>query len=355
MIPSVSGNYLPVGLRVTEGKAMALAGKQKAAMLLMSLDAATAAELTKGLDSEAVQELAVELAYLDAAGLRTREQSAEIMQQFCSSLLAGEEFQLNKFLNDMLVNAVGREKSEQIQTQIRDLLNKRDPFISIRSVQPQSIASVLASEHPQAAAVVLSELSVKKSSTVLGLLSEDIRRNAINRMTSQDAVTAEARMRIAETICKRLEAMSSDKSDEFQAVQPEQSLRKVAVILRNLSQEIRDGLLEALTEKDAEAGEKVANLMIIWTDILHVTDRSLQGALRGIDAKRLALALRKTEEALAKKIRSNISERAVATVDEEISLMSDPKKEDVEEAREEIVKVLREMNKKGELTFIEEQ
>jgi len=127
---------------------MALAGKQKAAMLLMSLDAATAAELTKGLDSEAVQELAVELAYLDAAGLRTREQSAEIMQQFCSSLLAGEEFQLNKFLNDMLVNAVGREKSEQIQTQIRDLLNKRDPFISIRSVQPQSIASVLASEHP---------------------------------------------------------------------------------------------------------------------------------------------------------------------------------------------------------------
>jgi len=99
----------------------------------------------------------------------------------------------------------------------------------------------------------------------------------------------------------------------------------------------------------------VANLMIIWTDILHVTDRSLQGALRGIDAKKLALALRKTEEALAKKIRSNISERAVATVDEEISLMSDPKKEDVEEAREEIVKVLREMNKKGELTFIEEQ
>jgi len=56
-------------------------------------------------------------------------------------------------------------------------------------------------------------------------------------------------MRIAETICKRLEAMSSDKSDEFQAVQPEQSLRKVAVILRNLSQEIRDGLLRSVNGK----------------------------------------------------------------------------------------------------------
>lgn len=355
MILSVSGNYLPVGSKVTEGKVMALTGKQKAAMLLMSLDAATAAELTKGLDSGAVQELAVELAYLDAAGMRTREQSADIMKQFCSSLLASEEFHLNRFLNEMLISAVGHEKTEQIQTQIQDLLNKRDPFISIRSAQPESIAAVLASEHPQAAAVVLSELSAKKSSAVLGHLSEDVRQNAINRMASQDTVTAEARVRIAETICKRLEAMSTDEINEPQAVQSEQSLRKVAVILRNLSQEIRDGLLDVLTKKDAKVGEKVANLMIIWTDILHVADRSLQGALRGIDAKKLALALHKADEAISDKIRSNISERAVATVDEEISLMSDPKDKDVEAAREEIVNTLREMNKKGELRFVEEQ
>ena len=34
--------------------------------------------------------------------------------------------------------------------------------------------------------------------------------------------------------------------------------------------------------------------------------------------------------------------------------MSAPKKKDIEEAREEIVGVLREMNEKGELSFIEE-
>ena len=205
---------------------MALTGKQKAAMLLMSLDAATAAELAKGLDSDVVQELAVELAYLDAAGLRNSEKGAEIMQQFCASLLAGEEFHFNRFLNEMLISTVGQEKTEQIQIQIQDLLNKRDPFISIRSTQPQAIASVLASEHPQAAAVVLSELPEKKSSEVLGLLGEDIRRSAINRMTSHETVTAEARIRIAETICRRLETMSTRGPEEDVAAQPEQSLRK---------------------------------------------------------------------------------------------------------------------------------
>ncbi|MHC4260826.1 MAG: magnesium and cobalt transport protein CorA [Planctomycetota bacterium] len=45
-------------------------GKQKAAMLLMSLDAATAAELLKGVDANALQDIAVELALLDSSGRR---------------------------------------------------------------------------------------------------------------------------------------------------------------------------------------------------------------------------------------------------------------------------------------------
>ncbi|MEJ2703298.1 MAG: FliG C-terminal domain-containing protein [Sedimentisphaerales bacterium] len=333
---------------------MTLTGKQKAAMLLMSLDTATAAELVKGLDHKAVQELAVELAYLDAAGLRNGKASTEVVQQFCTSLRAGQEFHLSRFLNDMLRSTVGQEKTEQIQIQIRDLLNKRDPFISIRSADPRAIASVLAGEHPQATAIVLSELPAKKSSAVLGLLDEDVRRSAIHRMAGRETVTTEAKARIAQTICGRLELLSSGGAEEALAARPEQSLRKVAVILRNLSQELRDGLLEAIREKDEEAGDTVANLMIVWTDVPLVTDRSLQEALRGIDAKKLALALKGADEIIAEKIRSNLSERAVATIDEETSLMSAPRKEDIEVAREEVVQVLREMNKKGELMFIEE-
>lgn len=333
---------------------MALTGRQKAAMLLTSLDAATAAEMVKGLGAEVVQELAVELAYLDATGLRSSEQSAEIVQQFCSSLESEKTFDLGSFLNELLNSTVGGEKAGQIQTAIQGMLQKRDPFLSIRSVDPQTMASVLETEHPQAAAVVLSELPAKKSSEVIGLLGEGVRVSTISRMTSCEAVTAEAKVRIAEMVCRRLEDITAGDADKMEAARPEESLRKVAVILRNLDKEVRDGLLSAIKERDADVAEMVGNLMIIWEDIPQVVDRSLQEALRGVDAKKLALALTKADEEIAQKIKSNISERAVATVDEEASLMSSPKGGDVEDARAEIVGILREMNENGELAFMEE-
>lgn len=332
---------------------MALTGMQKAAMLLMSLDAATAAEMVKGLEVEVVQELAVELAYLDAAGLRSSEQSAEIVQQFCISLQSEEAFHLDRFLSVMLNSTVGGERAGQIQTEIQGMLQKRDPFLPIRSVDPQTMASILETEHPQAAAVVLSELPAKKSSEVIGLLGDGVRLSTISRMTSGEAVTVEAKARIAEMICKRLEGATSGGAG-MSAARPEESLRKVAVILRNLGKEVRDGLIGAIEEKDADVAEMVGNLMIIWEDIPQVVDRSLQEALRGVDAQKLALALSKADQEIAKKIKSNISERAAATVEEEASLMSSPKKDDIEDARADVVRVLREMNEKGELAFVEE-
>ena len=126
------------------------------------------------------------------------------------------------------------------------------------------------------------------------------------------------------------------------------------MVLRNLGTEVRDGLLGAIKEKDSGAAEKVASLMIVWDDLTQISDRSLQEGLRGVDSGKLALALTKADEAITEKIRSNISERAVAALDEEASLMSAPKKSDIDEAREGIVEVLRAMNEKGELTFVEE-
>ena len=331
---------------------MALTGKQKAAMLLMSLDAGTASELLKGVDAQVVQELAVELAHLDAAGYRSNKQNAEVARQFCDSLQTKQVFHLNSFLNEMLKNTVGVDKAEQIQTQIQDMLYKRDGFIPIRSVDTRTIAAVLEYEHPQAAAVVLSELPAKKSSEVLGLLGEGIRVSAISRMTESETMTPEAKAQIARTVCKHLGAVTSGGASGASA-RPEQSQRKVAVLLRNLGKELREGLLGAIQKADDQAGAKVADLMIIWDDVPQVADRSLQEALRAIDAKQLALALFKADEVIAEKIRSNISKQAAAALDEQASLMVTPEKEDVESARAKVIKTLAETDKKIGLAFTE--
>ena len=333
---------------------MALTGKQKAAMLLMSLDTATAAELVKDLDAEVVQELAVELAYLDAAGFKSSSKSNKIVRQFHHSLQAGETFRLNGFLDEVLKSTVGEEKAGQIQTQIQDVLCNRDPFISICSVDAQTLALVLGDEHPQTIAVVLSELPAAKRLEVLNYLDGGIRISVIGRMSDCKAMTAEAKALVAEEVCERLNAIAIHSTGKPLPSWSEQSLRKVALIVRDLDKEIRDGLLGAICGKDSRAGEMVDELMVIWADIPHVTDRSLQEALRGVDANKLVLALHEADESIIQKIRSNLSERAVAALDEEASLISAPGNEDIEDARGQIVRVLREMNEKSELAFIQE-
>jgi len=328
---------------------MVLTGRQKAALLLTNLDVLTASELLKDVKPEVVEELAVELTYLDTVGLCNANQSAKIAREFYSTLNKNDTFDVRNFLNEMLKKTVGDEKAKQIQTQIQNLVQKRDPFMSIRSADSEMLARVLESEHPQAIAVVLSELPNQKSSEVLSLLSENVRFSVISRMTYSKNITAEARKRIAEAIYSRLETMNSGIG-----ASSKESLRKVAVILRNLGKELRDGLLGVIAEKDGVISKKVRNLMIVWNDIPQIGDNSLQGALRVIDTKKLATALFEADETIVDKIRSNISERAAAAIDEETALMSIPKKNDIERARKDILRLLHQMNKNGELSFIEE-
>jgi flagellar motor switch protein FliG len=331
-----------------------LTGKQRAALLLTSLDAATAAELLKGVDAATVQELAVELSYLDAAGVREPGQTVEVARQFCQSLQAEAGFHFKNFLKDMLQNSVGEEQARRIQQEIQNLLQKRDPFLSLRSTASQTLAAALETEHPQAVAIVLSELPPKKGSEVLGLLGEGVRVSAISRMTSIGATTPEAKMRIAQTVRARMESLgSAQQTGTAGPPRPEQSLRKVAVIVRNLDKEIRDGVLEAIQQKDRDAGEKIMDLMIVWEDIPAVSGRSLQEGLRGISERQLALALHEAPAEIVRKIRSGISERAATSMDEETALMGTPKKEDVRHAREKIVGALQELSRAGELSFEE--
>ena len=136
--------------------------------------------------------------------------------------------------------------------------------------------------------------------------------------------------------------------------QAKAALRRLAVLLRGLAKELRDGLVESIRQSNEETAKSVMELMVTWEDIVLVADRPLQEALRGVDSQKLAKALVKADDSIVKKLRSNISERARALLDEETQLLAAPKPEDIAASREELVNGLREINAKGELTFVEE-
>ncbi|MCP4613806.1 MAG: hypothetical protein GY845_34385 [Planctomycetes bacterium] len=328
-----------------------LTGKQKAAMLLMSLDSKAAAELLKDVDAEAIQELAVELAHLDAAGFANNGQDLGNARTSCKS---SHDFRINGFLREVLKSSVGNEKTEQIQTGIQELLYKNDPFQSLCSAKPKTVAAILENEHPQTAAVVLTEMPAENKTEVLRFLDWGIRISIVNRMSDCEAMSDQAKSRITEAVCKRLETVTTGQTNGSMSAQTKLAIRKMAIILRNMGKEIRDSLLGFIRGKDKHAGEMVADLMIFWEDILLISDHSLQKALRRIDIKKLALALVKADTQLIHKIQSNISETMTALLNEQMLLMSAYGRDDIEQAREDVVDILRGMYEKSELTFMEE-
>ncbi len=330
---------------------MALTGKQKAAMLLTSLDVKTATELLQGFEPEAIKDLAVELSYLDATGRCTDQQNQEVAREFYEALQVKPKFEIKSFLDSVLKGTVGEQKTMQIKKDLQSLLRKKDPLLVARTANTETLANVLETEHPQAVAVVLSELPPKQSSEILGELPEGVRLSTISRMTNINAVPPAAKARIAEMVSEKIGNALASQDTGVVRETSEQSIRKVAVVLRNMDTDTRDNVLSAVGDSDPEKADSVRAMMVIWEDVASVADRSLQQALRGVDEQKLAVALHEADQAIVDKIKGNISERAASMVDEEASLMTAPKKNDVRDARETIVGLLRNVNSKGELVF----
>lgn len=329
---------------------MALTGKQKAAMLLMSLDAATSAELLKGLDAEGVQEITMEVARIDASPSHSSREHVKVAQEFFNSLRKGGmlPFSMTRFLNDTLASVLDEDQAELIRSQVKKTPKGENLFTDLRLASTDELVLALDGEHAQTIAVILSELDPHKSQEVLPLLGKETQLKTVCKMTNPDLVAAEVKQRMVMMISERLKSLRG----ETLADRPEETLRKLAVVLGGLDKDLRDSLLDEIKKHDEQTCETVRHLMVTWEDIPTIADRSLQEALRSAEASKLALALYGAEPTISEKIRANISERAVATLDEEASLMQEPLENEVLDARDDIVKPLREANEEGKLRFV---
>lgn len=328
---------------------MASESIRKAALLLTTLEPPAAAELLKAADPTIAMQIAAELAYLEATGETASRASEAPLREF-SAHLQGKAGGMS--VKQMLEGVFGPERSREVLGEVTALLAQRDPFLPVRSADPASIADALRGESPQVAGLVLAELPPKTSSKLLPLLDEEVRTEAVRGMTREDTVTPETRLRVATVVRDRL-AKAQARGGGEQALR-EKQLRKVATLLRSLSMDLRTGLLDAIAETDEATRKDIERLMVVWDDLRMVSDRSLQDALRAVDARSLALALSHADEAVVQKLRANMSERQSAMLDEEAALLASPGEEEVGAARNQLLEALRELAANNMLTFEEE-
>lgn len=336
---------------------MALTGTRKAAMLLMSLDPPTAAELLKAVELTTITEIAAELASLDAAeyDASTGDEPVREFHGFLAAGRAGDS--ATAFMRRMLTSAVSRQDIDRVLSDVEEALRLRDPFRTIRESSTGALAAALRGESAQVAAMVLGSLPPKQSAELLTMLDEEIRVETVRGMASNETVAPEAKLRVAMAVEARLRTPADEGAAPVPDEQPEtadQRCRRAALLVRGLKPEFRENLMAQILSVDEETGKQVQRMMVMWEDLATIAERSLQEALRSVDSRRLALALTDAEPAAVERIRSNISERASSMLDEEVTLLTAPKADDIAASREAILDALRDLNAEGELYFEDE-
>lgn len=333
----------------------AITGTKKAAMLLMRLDPTSASELLKVVQPDTATEIATEMAYLNASGGGDEEEQIahDVVQEF-GTLLSGSDSDWSLgFVRQMLENAMPAEQSAQAFEQVRQRLDYRDPFASIRETKLYELAAALEGEPPQVVSLVLAELPARSSAELLGMFEETVSHQIIRGMAGATNVPVEAKVRVAGVIKQRLQELRTKGAGAAEGNAREAQIRKVSVLLRGLAKDARDQMIASIKEQDPETGALVMKMMVVWEDMPIINDRALQEALRASDPRKLALAMVNVETRIADKIKMNLSETGRNMVYEESLLLNNPKPKAVVEARELLLQDLRELNEAGMLEFEE--
>lgn len=328
--------------------------RHEAATLLMNLDTRTASELIQGIPPETVEELAVEMARIHASGRRNKKEESRIIREFCSGLQRGDggpKFSLNSFLNDTLVNVLGVEKAEEIQSQVKGVSGTEDIFKPIHTADRDQLVLALKDEHPQVAAVILSEMEPVKVQSILTLFDKEFCCKVVWKMAKPAILPNKVKKKMVTIVSEK---MAGSEGETAVVQKPKTVLRELAIVLSDVERGLRAEILDDIKQQDKETAAMIVNLMVTWEDLLSIADRSLQEALRSVENQKLAIALHGADEEIAAKIYANLSERAVAALEEEKMLMQEPLEEEIIEAREEIVRPLRQANEDGKLRHVAE-
>lgn len=320
-----------------------LSGKQKAAVLLMSLDVDTSAKVFKELDMKEVEQIAVEITNMKDISQNVVE---DVIDEFYQ-LMTAQSYVIDggiEYAQVLLEKSYGLDKAKEIIEKIRVLTTVRG-FNILKKSDPQQLASFLSKEHPQTIALILSHLPPDQSAEVLHEFSDQLRFEAIIRIAKLGKVSPALVSQVEHVVDQIAETTLSQNLSAAGGAQ------LVANILNKSNNASAKALLEVIEEKDLGLATEIKRLMFLFEDIILIDDKGIQRILREVDKRDLALALKVTDDKVKQKIYKNMSERAAAVVKEELEYMGPVKLKEVESAQMRIVDIIKRLEEQEEIVI----
>ena len=246
------------------------------------------------------------------------------------------------YAKDLLEKSFGSERAFDILNRLQSSLQEV-PFQFLKKADPAQISSFIQDEHPQTIALVLAHLEPGISSIILSALPQEVQTDVVTRIATMDRTAPEI-VREVERVLERKIASVFSQGFTFAG-----GIKDVAEILNRVERTTEKTIMADLEERDPELADEISRLMFTFEDIIYVDDGGIQKALREIESKDLAMALKSANDEVTEKVFRNMSERGREMIKEEIEFMGPTRMKNVEEAQQKIVAVIRRLEESGEL------
>jgi len=320
-----------------------LAGIDQAAILLMSLGEASAAEILKHMGPKEVQRLGTAMAAL----ANIKQQDVEVvLANFMDEVRTqtGLGMGSDSYIRNMLVTALGQDKADGLVDRIL-LGGSTTGLDTLKWMDARSVADVIRNEHPQIQAIVIAYLDADQSAEVMTFFSEKVRLDVMLRVATLDTVQPSALQELNTILEKQFAGNAGSQTKDMGG-------HKVAAeIVNNLDSSISGELLDSIKEIDEDLGTQIQDLMFVFENLKEVDDRGIQALLREVSSDVLILALKGADDILQEKIFSNMSKRAAELLRDDLEAKGPVKVSEVEGAQKEILTIARRMADAGEINL----
>ncbi|MHC1746198.1 MAG: flagellar motor switch protein FliG [Negativicutes bacterium] len=318
-----------------------LDGKQKAAVLMITLGPDVSAAILKHLREDEIDKLTLEIANQRKI---SQEQKDKILAEFHQMCMAKEYISSGglDYAREILEKALGADKAFYIINKLTTSLQIR-PFDFARKTDPAQLLNFIQNEHPQTIALITAYLQSDQAASIISALPPDRQVDVARRIATMDRTSPDV-IKDVERILER--KLSSLVTQDFTAAG---GIDSIVEVLNKVDRTTERTIIENLEIQNPDLAEEIKKRMFVFEDIVGIDDRSLQLVLREIDSKELGLALKAASSEVAEKIYKNMSKRASDMLREEIEFMGPVRIRDVEEAQQKIVNVIRRLEESGEI------
>jgi flagellar motor switch protein FliG len=321
-----------------------LSGVQKAALVLMNMSTERAAAVLRNLGEAQALEITTEMARLRSADGRDAEKA---IRAFRAELAKAESpaARSGKQVAASLLQASFEPDQAASMIQRIEAPGGSAAFAFLEPLEPPKVVELVRFESPETVAFVLVQLAPGFAAKILMAHEPDRRIDIAQCVATMGTPVPEAAAVVADVLRTRARNAAAKpvgpEPEEDEA--PAARVQPLVDIMNHAEPAAEGDLLAGLRDRDSELAEQVRAKLLAFEDVPRLQDRDLQQVLRGLDVAQLAVALKGAPEEIADAIKANMSERNRTALAEEAAELGRLPKKTVEEARNLVVRAIREL------------